>query len=422
MTSTNLTGLPSAAALPDIAEFIASPGVDQSWTDSFYTWMHEHPELSEHEEHTAAHILSRLSTMDCEVTRGIGGHGITAVWRNGDGPTVLYRADIDALPVTETTGAPYASKNPGVMHACGHDVHTTALMAACELLDSRRDVWAGTFIALFQPAEEVTRGASAMIADGLAGKIPAPDVCLGAHIYPGPSGTVYSSPGPVMAACDTITVTLHGVSAHASAPQNAVDPTYLAAMIVVRLQGIVGRETAAEDFAVVSVGTISAGHTNNTIPDTATLVLNCRFYDAAVRDRTYTAIERVIQAECLASGTPAPADIVYSAHGELTDNDAGVHAVVRPVLDAVFGEDSADAPRWTASEDFSEIPRHFGVPYEFLLIGCTDRTRWAEALAADRIAQDIPTNHSGDFLPTKETLRTAADAASAAVLAYLWRQ
>lgn len=409
-------------SLPDIAEFIDAPGVDQSWTDSFYTWMHEHPELSEHEEQTAKHILSRLATMDCEVTHDIGGHGITAVWRNGEGPTVLYRADFDALPVTETTGVPYASTNPGVMHACGHDVHTTALMAACEILDARRDVWSGTFVALFQPAEEVTKGASAMIADGLAEKIPAPDMCLGAHVYPGPSGTVYSAAGPVMAACDTITVTLHGVSAHASSPHNSIDPTFLAAMIVVRLQGIVGREIPAEDFGVVSVGTLSSGHTNNTIPDTATLVLNCRFYDAKVRDRTYAAIERVVQAECVASGTPAPADIVYSAHGEMTDNAPEVHAVVRPVLDAVFGEDSADSPRWTASEDFSEIPRHFGVPYEFLLIGCTPREQWDAAVEADRVAQDIPTNHSGNFLPTKETVRTAADAATAAVLAYLWKE
>jgi amidohydrolase len=410
------------SATPDIAEFIADPGVDLSWQDSFHTWMHEHPELSEQEEQTAAQILSRLSQLDCEVTHDIGGHGITAVWRNGDGPTVLYRADIDALPVTEATGAPYASKNPGVMHACGHDVHTTALLGLCEIMDARRDVWSGTFIALFQPAEEVTKGASAMIDDGLAEKIPAPEVCLGLHIYPGPVGTVYSAPGPVMAACDTITVTLHGVSAHASAPQNSVDPTYLAAMIVVRLQGIVGREIAAEDFGVVSVGTLSAGHTNNTIPDTATLVLNCRFYDAAVRDRTYAAIERVVQAECAASGTPAPADIVYSAHGELTDNDPAVHEVVRPVLDEVFGADSVDAPRWTASEDFSEIPRHFGVPYEFLLVGMTDRAQWDAAVAADRVAQDIPSNHSADFLPAAGTVEAATGAATAAVLAYLWKE
>lgn len=406
---------------PDIAEFIGNHGVDLSWSDGFYTWMHENPELSEHEEQTAAHVLERLSALGAEVTTGIGGHGITAVWRNGDGPTVLYRADFDALPVTEDTGASYASKNPGVMHACGHDVHTTALMGLCEIMDARQDAWSGTFIALFQPAEEVTRGATSMIEDGLAERIPAPDVCLGQHVMPGPVGTVFSSAGPVMAACDTITVTLHGVSSHASAPHNSIDPTFLAAMIVVRLQGIVGREVAADDFAVVSVGTLTAGHTNNTISDTATLVLNCRFYDTGVRDRTYAAIERVIQAECAASGTPKPADVVYSARGELTDNDAGVHERVRPVLDEVFGERSQDAARWTASEDFSEIPRHFGVPYEFLLTGCTDQDVWDAAVAADRVAQDVPGNHSPQFLPAPGTVDIATQAATAAVLAYLWR-
>ncbi|MEJ6548625.1 amidohydrolase [Corynebacterium sp. USCH3] len=404
-----------------IAEFVDSHGVDLSWTGDFYTWMHENPELSEHEEQTAAHVLRRLESLGAEVTSGIGGHGITAVWRNGDGPTVLYRADFDALPVTEDTGAPYASRNPGVMHACGHDVHTTALMGLCEIMDARRDAWSGTFIALFQPAEEVTRGATSMIGDGLAERIPAPDVCLGQHVMPGPVGTVFSSAGPVMAACDTITVTLHGVSSHASAPHNSIDPTFLAAMIVVRLQGIVGREVAADDFAVVSVGTLTAGHTNNTIPDTATLVLNCRFYDTTVRDRTYAAIERVIQAECVASGTPQPADIVYSARGELTDNDSAVHETVRPVFDAVFGDRSQDATRWTASEDFSEIPRHFGVPYEFWLTGCTDRDEWDAAVTADRVAQDIPGNHSPHFLPAPGTVDAATRSALAGVLAYLWR-
>lgn len=406
---------------PDIARFVDTHGVDLSWADEFYTRMHRHPELSEHEEQTAAHILSRLRRLGAEVTSGIGGHGITAVWRNGDGPTVLYRADFDALPVTEDTGAPYASQNPGVMHACGHDVHTTALMGLCEVMDARTDAWSGTFIALFQPAEEITRGARTMIEDGLADRIPTPEVCLGQHVMPGPVGTVYSAAGPVMAACDTITVTLHGTSSHASAPHNSIDPTYLAAMIVVRLQGIVGREIAAEDFAVVSVGTLTAGHTNNTIPDTATLVLNCRFYDTDVRGRTCAAVERVIQAECLASGTPKPADIVYSAHGELTDNDPAVHQTVRPVFDEVFGDNSVEAARWTASEDFSEIPRHFGVPYAFWLTGCTDRDQWAAAEAAGRVAEDVPGNHSPQFLPATGTVDAATRSAVAGVLAYLWR-
>lgn len=409
------------ATTANIAEFISNHGVDLSWQDSFYQWMHENPELSLQEEQTAKHITARLAQMDCEVTTGIGGHGITAVFRNpgsaeikADEPTVLMRADFDALPVQEITGLPYASKNDGVMHACGHDMHATALMGLCAVLDERRDAWHGTFIALFQPAEEVTAGASNMINDGLADKIPTPDVCLGQHILPGRLGTVMSAPGPVLAACDTITITLHGKSSHGSSPQDSIDPTFLAAMIVVRLQGIVGREVAPSDFAVITVGTLSAGHTNNTIPDSATLVLNCRFYDTDVRDKTYAAIERVVRAECDASGCEVPPEFVYSAHGELTDNTPSTFEHVRPVFDAVFGEDSIDAEPWTASEDFSEIPRHFKVPYLFWTIGTTDPELWNSG-------EPVPGNHHGAFAPSIEALGTSTDAALAATLSYLFR-
>lgn len=403
----------SPATCADIAEFVATHGVDLTWQLSFYEWMHENPELSLHEERTAQHILARLARLDCNVTSKIGGYGITAVFRNGGGPTILMRADFDALPVQETTGLSYASKNEGVMHACGHDVHTSALIGLCEVMDKRRDVWSGTFIALFQPAEEVTAGATNMINDGLASKIPTPDVCLGQHILPGEVGTVMTAPGPVLAACDTITITLHGKSAHGSMPHESIDPTFLAAMIVVRLQGIVGREVAPSDFAVITVGSLIAGHTNNTIPDSATLILNCRFYDTDVRDKTYAAIERVVRGECEASGCEVPPEIEYSAHGELTDNDPEVFSTIRPVFDAVFGDKSVTATRWTASEDFSEIPRHFGVPYMFWTVGITDPELWNSG-------KPVPGNHSGNFAPAPGSVEVSTDAALAAVLSYLW--
>ncbi|WP_459612130.1 amidohydrolase [Corynebacterium urogenitale] len=411
----------SASALPDssanaaaISEFVKEPGVDLKWVDEAYEWLHAHPELSLQEEKTAAYIAEQLKNFDCEVTTGIGGHGITAVFRNGEGPTVLFRADFDALPVEETTGLPYASVNEGVMHACGHDHHAASLLGTCAVMDASRDKWQGTFIALFQPAEEVTQGANNMINDGLASKIPAPDVCLGQHIVAGPAGTVFTAPGPVLTACDTITITLHGKSAHGSSPHLSLDPGYLAAMIVVRLQGIVGREVAPSDFAVITVGSLIAGHTNNTIPDTATLVLNCRFYDTDVRDKTYAAIERVVHGECAASGCTTPPDIEYSAHGELTDNSPSAFKQVRPVFDATFGPDSADAEPWTASEDFSEIPRHFEVPYIFWTIGVTDRELWESG-------KDVPGNHSGNFAPVPGMVTRGVEAATAGVLSYLWR-
>mgnify|MGYP002722552505 CR=1 FL=1 len=413
-TPANTASLAPKASPETVAEIIAHHGTDLDWTQEFYEWMHANPELSREEARTAAAIAEQLQRFDCDVTTNIGGHGLTAVFRNGDGPVVLMRADFDALPVTETTGLPYASTNPGVMHACGHDVHTSSLLGLCAIMDATRDKWSGTFIALFQPAEEVTAGATAMINDGLADKIPTPDVCFGQHIVPGPRGTVFTAPGPVLAACDTITVKLKGQSAHASSPHLGLDPGYLAAMIVVRLQGIVGREVSPDEFAVISVGTLTAGHTNNTIPSDATLVLNCRFYDTDVRDQTYRAIERVIQGECIASGTK-PAEITYSAHGELTDNDPNVFADVRPFMDAVFDKDSTDATPWTASEDFSEIPRHFGVPYLFWTVGVTPDDVWENG----KNGGYVPANHASDFAPATGSVRNGTDAAATAVLSYL---
>lgn len=404
-------------------ELATQHDVDLSWQQGCYEWLHQHPELSLQEEKTAAYIVEQLEKFDCEITTGIGGHGIVAVFRNGDSSgdgdgskqnptkTVLMRADFDALPVTEDTGLDYASVNEGVMHACGHDMHTAALLGVCAVMDQRRDAWEGTFIALFQPAEEVTRGAGMMVEDGLAEKIPTPDVCLGQHIVPGPVGTVMSAPGPVLAACDTITITLFGKSAHGSQPHESLDPTFLAAMIVVRLQGIVGREVSPEDFAVITVGTLSSGHTNNTIPDSAKLVLNCRFYNTDVRDKTYAAIERVVRGECYASGCTRDPIIEYSAHGELTDNDEEVFNTVRPHFDATFGAKSVSAQRWTASEDFSEIPRHFGVPYLFWTVGVTDEKTWNSG--------NVPGNHSPHFAPAPGTLEAATKAGITAVAAYL---
>ncbi|WP_314880234.1 amidohydrolase, partial [Corynebacterium durum] len=242
----------------NLADFINHHGVDTQWQRGFYEHMHAYPELSGEEQETAGFIQDKLREFDCEVITNIGGHGIVALFRNGEGPTVLFRADFDGLPVQETTGVPFASKNEGRMHACGHDMHTTALLGLCQILNESRDRWQGTFIALFQPAEETASGAAAMVADGLTSRIPTPDVCFGQHIVAGQAGKIMSMPGPALAACDTITIELFGRSAHGSMPHDSIDPTFLAAMIVVRLQGIVGREVSPEHFAVVTVGTLTS--------------------------------------------------------------------------------------------------------------------------------------------------------------------
>lgn len=418
-----------------IKEILQNYTVDPAWQRELYEHLHAHPELSMQEKNTHARILKELERFNCRVIAPIGGYGIVAVFHNGEavsgsaGPTVLFRADFDGLPVTETTGAPYASKDTatrddgtvtGLMHACGHDMHVTALLGLCDIMDNNREHWAGTFIALFQPAEEIGQGATAMITDGLTDRIPRPDICLGQHVMPGRAGQVQTKPGPQFAACDSIRIRIPGRGAHGSMPHAAVDPTYTAAHIILRLQGIVGREVNPSDFAVVSVGQVKAGTTNNIIPDHAELVLNCRFYNDAVKNKVYEAIQRVVIAECDASGIKEEPHFEYFAHGELLDNDRGAFMTVRSTFDEVFGPDSVDAEPSTVSEDFANIPLAFGVPYIFWLIGSTPRTVWDKAVAENRVITDVPVNHMPTFLPEYEpTVNAATNAAAAAVLTYL---
>ncbi|GAB2503883.1 putative hydrolase YxeP [Corynebacterium atrinae] len=415
--------------MSDISRLLSQHSADLSWQQAFYEDLHERPELSGHESETAEKIAAKLADFDCEVITHMGGYGVIGIFRNGEGPAALFRADFDALPVKEETGVAFASTRlrpgtdgtqTGVMHACGHDMHTTALMGACAILDAHREAWSGTFIALFQPSEENAVGANAMIADGLLNRVPRPDVCLGQHVMPGRAGEVQTMSGPQFAACDSIRIKIPGRSAHGSMPHNAIDPTYTAAMVVVRLQGIVGREVDPNDFAVVSVGTLKSGTTNNIIPDSAELVLNCRFYDDHVKRRVYSAIKRIVVAECQASGVEEEPTFEFFAHGELIDNDKVVFDHVRPTFDAVFAEQSVDAQRTTVSEDFANLPRAFGVPYLFWVVGCTPRELWDKAVADNRVKEDVPVNHMSTFLPEYEpTVEATTKAAAAAVLAYV---
>lgn len=395
--------------------------IDAAWQREFYEWMHAHPELAMQEHETHARILKELERFDCEVIAPIGGTGICAVFTNGDGPVVLHRADFDALPVTEATGVDYAATT-GTMHACGHDIHTAALLGVCDFMDHTREHWAGTFIALFQPAEETAEGAAAMVEDGLVDRIPHPDVCFGQHVMPGRAGEVMSKPGPQFAACDSIRITIPGRSAHGSMPHNSIDPTFTAAMIIARLQGIVGREVNPADFAVVTVASVHAGSTINIIPAEAELVLNCRFYSDKVKAKVYASIERIVHSEVAASGAEGEAKIEFFAHGDLLTNDEALFETVRARFDEAFGETSVTADPKTVSEDFPTIPTAFGAPYLFWLIGCTPQHVWDKAIAEDRVDLDVPVNHMPTFLPEYEpTIRAATDAGVVAALTLLAR-
>lgn len=396
---------------PALAHLLTDGSVDLSWQRAFYEDLHAHPELSHEEERTARRIQEQLKSYDCEVVTGIGGFGMVAIFRNGDGPTALMRADFDGLPVTEETGVEFAATN-GAMHACGHDVHTTALLGACALIDAHREAWQGTFLALFQPAEESSMGAKYMVADKLTERVPKPDVCLGQHIMPGPAGQVQSIAGPILAGCDSLRIHITGRSAHASMPHEAIDPSYVAAMVVTRLQAIVGREVAPHDFFVISVGELHSGDKNNIIPGSAELVLNTRYYKPELAQRVYASLERMVRAECVASGCPAEPTFEYYAHGEVTDNDEAVHGTVRAAFDDVFGELSVTAEPATVSEDFCYLPQAWGVPYNFWFVGCTPEDQ----------LNNPPVNHQSTFLPDyAPTMDSATRASAAAALSFLGR-
>lgn len=285
--------------------------------EDLYRHLHANPELSFQETETAALIERRLSDAGYRVSR-IGG-GVVGVLTNGTGPVVLFRADMDALPVREATGLPYASTRTAtdasgadvpVMHACGHDVHVTAALGAAQLMARAREGWHGTYVALFQPAEETGAGALAMVDGGLAGLIPLPDIALGQHVLTSPeAGQVGVAAGPVLSTAASVRIVVHGVGSHGSMPHLSVDPVVLASAIVVRLQTIVARETSPAEFAVVTVGSVQAGTKANIIPDRATLLVNVRAYDGAVRDRLLAAIERIVRAESAASASPREPEI-----------------------------------------------------------------------------------------------------------------
>jgi hippurate hydrolase len=401
----------------------------RSWQEDLYRDIHQHPELSHQEHRTAASVADRLRSAGYEVHEGVGGTGVVGLLRNGEGPAVLLRADMDALPVREATGLPYASDvtapdadgiDVPVMHACGHDVHVACLAGAAQLLSDGRGHWRGTVIAVFQPAEETGDGARRMLEDDLAALIPRPQVALAQHVMPLPAGQVGTRPGPVLSAADSMRITLHGRGAHGSMPQAAVDPVVLAALIVVRLQTVVSREVAPGETAVLTVGSIQAGTKSNVIPDEAVLQLNIRTYTETTRATVLDAIRRIVRAECAASGCPEEPEFELFDQFPLTDNEVTATGVVASAFASHFGNRAQEVGQQSASEDFSDIPEALDVPYTYWFIGGIDPDTYDRARRADRVGQDIPVNHSATFAPViQPTLATGTEALVVAALAWL---
>jgi amidohydrolase len=417
------------SASAPVSAVLSGLGTTRPWQEELYRDLHEHPELSHQEHRTAGLVAQRLRGAGFEVHEGVGGTGVVGILRNGEGPAVLLRADMDALPVREATGLPYASAVTAtdaagdevpVMHACGHDVHVACLAGAAQLLADGVEHWHGTLIALFQPAEEVGDGARGMVEAGLADLVPTPQVALGQHVMPAPAGVVGTHAGPVLSAADSMRITVHGRGAHGSMPQAAVDPVVLAAMIVVRLQTVVAREVAPGETAVLTVGSIRAGTKSNVIPESATLLLNVRTFGDATRETVLGAIRRIVSAECQASGCPQEPEFELFDRFPLTDNDADATGRVAAAFADLFGDRAIEVGQQSASEDFSDVPTALGVPYTYWFVGGIDAATYDAAARAGRVAQDIPVNHSSRFAPVVQpTLDTGTSALVAGALAWL---
>ncbi len=384
----------------------------------FYRDLHEHPELSEHEHRTAERIAQALVPLGYEVTTGVGGTGVVALLRKGDGPTVMLRADMDALPIDEKTGLPYASKVPGVMHACGHDMHVTCLVGAAQQLVE--DQWSGTLMLVFQPAEETAKGARAMVADGLFDRFGKPDIVLGQHVGPLPAGMLGYGTGPMMAGADSVQVTLHGRGGHGSRPETTVDPILMAANVVTRLQGIVSREVPPGETAVVTVGKLHAGTKDNIIPDTAELGINMRTYTKQTHDLVRGAIERIIRAEAAASGALKDPEFDWNDSAPVLVSDPAATTKTVAEFTQKFGADKVmTMPLITGSEDIGIFGEAAGVPTVFWFWGGLEFDVVVEALRRGGI-EALPSNHSSVFAPVLEpTLTTGVQALRVAALTWL---
>jgi len=333
---------------------------------ALYRDLHAHPELSGREGGTASCLAEALAAAGCAVHRGIGGHGLAGVLENAGGPTLLVRADMDALPILEETGLPYASHATGidpsgnevpVMHACGHDLHMAALVGLARTMRSLRDRWRGRIVLVGQPSEERVSGAAAMVRDGLYDRVGRPDWAMAFHVAPEhPEGRVLFTEGVASAGAESVDVVVRGVGGHAAHPDQTCDPVLLAAQTVVALQGLVSRELDPQEFGVLTVASVHGGTKHNAIPDEVRLGINIRFFDDAVRDRLLSGIGRVAVGQARSAGVPPDLDPVVSLIDESAlplRNDPGLVCRVREAVLAVLGHDRVGGlgPS-SGSEDF----------------------------------------------------------------------
>jgi len=419
-----------AAAHADIPVAALRADIDAMYPDieRLYTDLHQNPELSLLEEKTAGKLAERMKKLGYQVTTKVGGTGVVAVLRNGTGRTLLVRTDMDALPVLEQTGLPYASHVTQkdavtgdvvpVMHACGHDVHMASWIGTATILAKRKDLWSGTLLFVGQPAEERVRGAKAMLADGLYARFGKPDVALAFHDHDTtPAGTAGTIPGYLAAAADSVDLTFYGTGGHGAYPHEAVDPILIASRFVVAVQEIVSREINPFDQAVITVGSFHGGLKHNVISDTVKLQLTVRSYKPEVREKLLAGIERIAKAEALAGRSPREPEMKIIESTPATYNDPALTEQVMTALGAAIGaENLTRPPAEMGSEDFSEFVAA-GVPGVYLQVGAVEPAKYA-AYKAGKLK--LPSAHSPFFAPdVQPTLKTGILAETVAALALI---
>jgi amidohydrolase len=386
--------------------------------EALYENLHANPELAFEEKKTAANLAARLKTLGFEVTTGIGGTGIVGLLKNGAGPVVMLRTELDALPVMEQTGLPFASKTTGVMHACGHDLHMAAWTGTAQWMAAHREQWHGTLMLIGQPAEESGAGAAAMLKDGLFSRFPKPEYAIGLHDDDTlPAGQIGYHEGFFRAMSDFLTVTIYGRGGHGAMPQTTVDPIVIAARTILAWQTIVSRENDPQSPAVLTVGAIQGGTKNNIIPDQVQLLLSVRTFDAPVRRHVLEAIARIAKAEAAASNAPREPLIEMTPgmnHAEAVYNDPALTNRVAGALRKGMPAGSVvEMPAKMTSEDFSEYGRA-GVKAVLLHIGAVDPAKLAEAR---QTGIPVPAPHSPQWAPVKEpTLKAAIQGETLALL------
>jgi hippurate hydrolase len=397
---------------------------DYPHLDALYKDIHAHPELGLQETATAAKLAKEMRALGFEVTEGVGKTGIVALYHNGPGPTVMVRTELDALPLEEKTGLPYASRAKQVAggresfvdHACGHDVHMAIWVGTAKALLSQKAHWSGTLMFIGQPAEELGAGAAAMLKDGLFTRFPKPDYGFALHVGPGPAGEIRYRADVITSSADWLDITFHGRGGHGSMPSKTIDPVLEAARFVVDVQSVISREKDAAAFGVITVGSIQAGTVGNIIPDQAHLLGTIRSYDPEVRAKMLAGIERTAKGVAMIADAPAP-DVIVTVTGRAVVNDRPLTERSAKLLRAAFGERADwDPAPGAASEDYSEFVIA-GVPSFFFGLGALDPKLIAEANAGGK---PVPVNHSPYFAPVPEpTIRAGVEAMTLVVMGML---